>query len=225
MKSPSNPDPRGAALKEVEMRLDRLTVGRVHRRVVWAIGLGLFFDIYEIFLSGAIGVALKSQYSVDEETLKFFMASAFLGMFVGAALLTRLADVVGRKRAFVLTLVWFSVWSLIGAFATGPYLLVASRFLAGVGIGAEYPVADAYLSEVLPRSHLGRLAALGLYVLVPRRARPRVPCASSDRARRTWCRGVANPFGPGELRRSSGVYDAAQPSRVSTLASLCRPNA
>lgn len=159
MMSPSDPDRRGAALDEVEMRLDRLTVGRVHRRVVCAIGLGLFFDIYEIFLSGAIGVALKSEYAVDEETLKFFMASAFLGMFVGAALLTRLADIVGRKRAFVLTLVWFSVWSLIGAFASGPYLLVASRFLAGVGIGAEYPVADAYLSEVLPRSHLGRLAA------------------------------------------------------------------
>jgi putative MFS transporter len=159
MKSPSNPNPRGTALKEIGLRLDRLTVGRVHRRVVWSIGLGLFFDIYEIFLSGAIGVALKSEYALGGNTLKMLMASAFLGMFIGAALLSRLADVVGRKQAFLLTLTWFSAWSLIGAFSSGPYLLVASRFLAGIGIGAEYPVADAYLSEVLPRPHLGRLAA------------------------------------------------------------------
>jgi putative MFS transporter len=159
MNSLSNPNAQGVSLKEIESRLDRLTVGRVHHRVVWAIGIGLFFDIYEIFLSGAIGVAWKSEYALGGDKLKLFMASTFLGMFVGAALLTRLADVVGRRWTFLLTLTWFSAWSLIGAFSGGPYLLVASRFLAGIGIGAEYPVADAYLSEVLPRPHLGRLAA------------------------------------------------------------------
>jgi putative MFS transporter len=159
MKSLSNPNPQGITLKEIGLRLDSLTVGRVHRRVVWTIGLGLFFDIYEIFLSGTIGVALKSEWALDGNALKLLLASTFLGMFVGAAFLTRLADVIGRRPGFLLTLMWFSAWSFIGAFAHGPYMLVASRFLAGIGIGAEYPVADAYLSEVLPRAHLGRLAA------------------------------------------------------------------
>jgi putative MFS transporter len=146
-------------MMEIGRRLDCLAVNRVHRRIVWAIGLGLFFDIYEIFLSGAIGTALKTELALAANELKLVLASAFLGMFFGAAFLGRLADVVGRKRAFMFNLTWFSAWSLIAAFSPDPWFLVVARFLAGVGVGAEYPVADSYLSEVLPRSHLGRLAA------------------------------------------------------------------
>lgn len=159
MTTRSKSSPNDAIVREVGQQLDSMTVNAVHRRIVCAIGLGLFFDIYEIFLSGAIGTALKSEYGLGGSELKLVLASAFLGMFVGAALLSRFADVVGRKRAFMFTLVWFSAWSLIAAFSANPWFLIGARFLAGVGVGAEYPVADSYLSDVLPRSQLGRLAA------------------------------------------------------------------
>ena len=68
-------------------------------------------------------------------------------------------DRIGRRKAFLLNLVWFSVCSLLAAVAPTPALLVAARFLAGIGIGAEYPVADSYLSDVLPKAHRGRLSA------------------------------------------------------------------
>jgi MFS family permease len=80
-------------------------------------------------------------------------------MFIGAAAFGRIADRIGRRRAFLLNLVWFSVCSLLAALAPTPALLVAARFLAGIGIGAEYPVADSYLSDVLPKAHRGRLSA------------------------------------------------------------------
>lgn len=155
----SNSGSNDATVREVGRQLDSLAVNAVHRRIVCAVGLGLFFDIYEIFLSGAIGTALKSEYGLGGNQLKLVLASAFLGMFVGAALLSRLADVMGRKPAFIFTLVWFSAWSLIAAFSPNTWFLIVARFLAGVGVGAEYPVADSYLSDVLPRSQLGRLAA------------------------------------------------------------------
>ncbi len=155
----SNSGPHDVTMLEIGRRLDSLAVNRVHRRIVWAIGLGLFFDIYEIFLSGAIGTALKTELALGPNELKLVLASAFLGMFFGAAFLGRLADVIGRRRAFLFNLTWFSAWSLVAAFSPDPWFLVLARFLAGVGVGAEYPVADSYLSEVLPRSHLGRLAA------------------------------------------------------------------
>jgi MFS transporter, putative metabolite:H+ symporter len=144
---------------DIGSQLDALPVGRVHRRIVVAIGLGLFFEVYEIFLSSSIATALKTQYHMGGTTLALLMASSFLGMFIGAAAFGRIADKIGRRRAFVLNLVWFSVCSLLGAVAPTPALLVAARFLAGIGIGAEYPVADSYLSDVLPKAHRGRLAA------------------------------------------------------------------
>ena len=146
-------------LADIARRLDSIAVNRMHHRIAWAVGLGLFFDIYEIFLSGAIGTALKTEFAIGGNDLKLVLASAFLGMFFGAAFLSRLADVVGRKRAFMFNLMWFSAWSLIAAFSPDPWFLILARFLAGVGVGAEYPVADSYLSDVLPKRHLGRLAA------------------------------------------------------------------
>lgn len=140
-------------------QLDVLPVGRTHRKVVAAIGLGLFFEVYEIFLSGSIATALKTEYHLGGTALQLLMASSFVGMFIGAAAFGRIADRVGRRRAFLWNLVWFSVCSLLAAVAPTPALLVAARFLAGIGIGAEYPVADSYLSDVLPKAHRGRLAA------------------------------------------------------------------
>jgi len=150
---------RKVGLLDIGRRLDRLPVGRVHRKIVVAIGLGLFFEVYEIFLSSTIATALKTEYGFGGTALQLLMASSFVGMFIGAAAFGRIADKIGRRRAFLFNLVWFSVWSIIGAFAPSPMLLVAARFMAGIGVGAEYPVADSYLSDVLPKADRGRLAA------------------------------------------------------------------
>jgi putative MFS transporter len=150
---------RKVGLLDIGRRLDRLPVGRVHRKIVVAIGLGLFFEVYEIFLSSTIATALKTEYGFGGTALQLLMASSFVGMFIGAAAFGRIADKIGRRRAFLLNLVWFSAWSIIGAFAPSPMLLVGARFMAGIGVGAEYPVADSYLSDVLPKADRGRLAA------------------------------------------------------------------
>ena len=150
---------RRVGLHDIGRRLDHLQVGPVHRKVVVAIGLGLFFEVYEIFLSSTIATALKSEYGLGGTALQLLMASSFLGMFIGAAAFGRIADRIGRRRAFLINLLWFSVWSIIGAVAPNPWMLVGARFMAGIGVGAEYPVADSYLSDVLPKAHRGRLAA------------------------------------------------------------------
>lgn len=151
--------PRHSSPHHIGLRLDDLAVGPIHRKVVIAIGLGLFFEVYEIFLSSTIATALKTQYGLGGTALQVLMASSFIGMFIGAAAFGRIADRIGRRRAFLFNLVWFSVWSVVGAIAPNPMMLVAARFMAGIGVGAEYPVADAYLSDVLPKAHRGRLAA------------------------------------------------------------------
>jgi putative MFS transporter len=157
--APPSPTERQELLTDIGRRLDHLPIGPMHLKVVVAIGLGLFFEVYEIFLSSTIATALKTQYGLGGRALELLLASSFLGMFIGAAVFGRLADRIGRRRAFLLNLVWFSVWSVIAAFAPNPWFLVGTRFMAGVGVGAEYPVADSYLSDVLPASHRGRMAA------------------------------------------------------------------
>jgi putative MFS transporter len=80
-------------------------------------------------------------------------------MFLGALTLGRLADRLGRRRAFLLSLSVYSVFSVLAAFSVGPVMLVICRFLAGLGIGAEPPISDTYLGDLLPPKRRGRYIA------------------------------------------------------------------
>jgi putative MFS transporter len=128
--------------------MDDMPVGALHRFVVWVVGIGLFFDMYEIFLVSSIGSALQHDFGFNRQSadFKLLLASAFIGMFFGSLFLGSLADRIGRRKAFVFNLVWYSAFSLIGAFSVNADMLVLCRFLTGIGVGAIYPVADSYLS-------------------------------------------------------------------------------
>ncbi len=81
-------------------------------------------------------------------------------MFFGAAFVGAVADRVGRRPAFLLTLGIYSLFTLAGAFSPNAFFLIATRFLAGIGIGAQPALADAYLSEVIPARARGHMIAI-----------------------------------------------------------------
>ena len=143
----------------IAARLNRLPITRTHKLVVVIAGIGTFFDLFDIFLAGVLGTVLTDRFHLSRIALPSVLASGFLGMFIGALALGRLADRIGRRRAFLLNLGIYSVFTLLGAFATSAALLVVTRFLAGIGIGAEPPLVDSYLGEMLPARERGRLTA------------------------------------------------------------------
>ncbi|MDI5974357.1 MFS transporter [Streptomyces sp. SL13] len=147
------------AFAAIADRLDRMPITPMHRRLTAVIGVGLLFDTYENNLSGTISKVLQGDFSFGGTTLKLVIASAFLGQFVGAIVLGRLADRIGRRRAFLVNLALYSGFSLLGAFAPNAGWLIATRFLAGVGIGAEQTLSDCYLADVLPASQRGRFTS------------------------------------------------------------------
>jgi MFS transporter, putative metabolite:H+ symporter len=151
--APGRPGPTIAA------RMNRLPITRTHRMATVAVGLGLFFDFYEIFLTSVLSTVLVGEFHLSKAQLPAVLASAFIGMFLGAVLLGRLADRFGRRGAFLAGLGVYSLFSLLGAFSGGAWTLLTTRFLAGVGLGAEPALADAYLSDLLPARRRGRYIA------------------------------------------------------------------
>ncbi|MFF7635745.1 MFS transporter [Kitasatospora sp. NPDC008050] len=149
----------GPTPASIGARLDRMPIGPVHRRLTAVIGAGLLFDTFENNLSGTIGKVLQHKFAMDATTLKFVLASAFIGQFLGSLVVGRMADRFGRRRAFLLNLALYSGFSLVGAFSPNATWLIATRFIAGIGIGSEQALADCYLADVLPASRRGRFIA------------------------------------------------------------------
>ncbi|MFF3917269.1 MFS transporter [Streptomyces sp. NPDC001852] len=147
------------AAAPIGARLDRLPITALHRRLTAVVGVGLFFDTFENNLSGTIGKVLQSDFGFGATSLKLVLASAFLGQFIGSLTLGRIADRFGRRRAFQVNLAVYSVCSLLGALSPDAAWLIVTRFLAGLGIGAEQALSDCYLADVLPASKRGRFIA------------------------------------------------------------------
>jgi putative MFS transporter len=144
---------------EIAARLNRLPITGLHRFVVVVVGLATFFDLYDLFLASTVSTVLHNDFGASSAALKPLLASAFVGAFVGAITLGRLADRLGRRNAFLFTLSVYSVFTLIGAFSTNIWMLVICRFIAGIGIGGELPLADAYLADLLPARWRGAATA------------------------------------------------------------------
>jgi putative MFS transporter len=150
------PDP---AERSIAARLDRLPLTRWHWALIVVVGLGSFFDLYEVFLGGVLGAVLTDEWQLSTNEKSFVIASAFIGMFVGAIALGIAADRFGRRRMFLINLGLYSLFSLLTALAPDLGTFLVLRFLCGLALGAELTLVDTYLSEFLPRLGRGRYIA------------------------------------------------------------------
>jgi AAHS family benzoate transporter-like MFS transporter len=99
-----------------------------------------------------LGVVLPSlleepAWGLTPATASLVSTAGLLGVMAGALSAGPLADLVGRRRAMLATVVAFSVLTLLCAVATGPWTFGALRFLAGLGLGGVLPVALAMVNE------------------------------------------------------------------------------
>jgi MFS transporter, putative metabolite:H+ symporter len=139
--------------------LERLPVSRWHWRLVVLVGLGSFFDLYEVFLGGVLAPVLAKEFDLGSVGKAMVLAAGFAGMFVGANVLSIAADRLGRRRVFMFNLLLYSVFSLAAAFSPNIETFLALRFLAGIGLGAELVLVDTYLAEFMPSRVRGRMTA------------------------------------------------------------------
>jgi MFS transporter, putative metabolite:H+ symporter len=139
--------------------LEQLPVSRWHWRLVVLVGLGTFFDLYEVFLGGVLAPVLAKEFGLGTLGKSMVIAAGFAGMFVGANVLSVAADRLGRRRVFILNLAVYSLFSFAAAFSPNIETFLVLRFIAGIGLGAELVLVDTYLAEFTPAKARGRMTA------------------------------------------------------------------
>lgn len=124
-------------------------------------GLGYMFDAWDVALSGVvIPLLATSDWNLNALQLGIFGTIALIGMAIGAFSWGSITDLLGRKFSFSLTMLVFSVFSLLCAIAPNYTSLVIFRFIAGLGLGGCIPVDYSLVSEFMPKRKRGVLLSL-----------------------------------------------------------------
>src|SRR5690625_2814914 len=141
-------------------RLDGLPFTRKHRRLLLGSSVGWALDAMDVGLISFVMAALAVHWSLTPTELSWIGSIGFVGMAVGAALGGLLADKIGRRQVFAATLLVYGIATGAAALSTGIAMLIVLRFIVGLGLGAELPVASTLVSEFAPRSIRGRVVVI-----------------------------------------------------------------
>ncbi|HEU0079568.1 MAG TPA: MFS transporter, partial [Longimicrobiaceae bacterium] len=141
-------------------RLDRLPFTKLHRRILWVSGIGWAMDAMDVGLISFVMAALAQQWGLTGTSLAWIGSIGFVGMALGASLGGSLADRHGRRLVFAGTLLVYGLATGAAALSWSVGALLAFRFLIGLGLGAELPVASTLVSEFAPARIRGRLVVL-----------------------------------------------------------------
>lgn len=149
-------DQRSEAAIPLGKALDEAPMTRLHIRFWLLAGLGILLDGFDFFVIGVANPLIKKDFHVTSSQVGLVSAAAIVGAVFGASLLGPLGDKIGRSRIFKYDLYLFVVFSVACIFAWNVWALIAFRFMLGLAIGLDYPLASSYLAEVLPSAKRGR---------------------------------------------------------------------
>lgn len=141
-------------------RLDRLPVTGKHKKLLIGSGIGWALDAMDVGLISFIMAALAVHWGITPTESSWLASIGFIGMAIGATFGGLLADKFGRRHVFTLTLLVYGLATGASALATGLVMLLVLRFLIGLGLGAELPVASTLISEFSPVKVRGRMVVL-----------------------------------------------------------------
>src|SRR5271156_5303651 len=155
-----------AASANAGARLDRLPISSFYYRIFWLVGAGMFFDGYDLYIaSGVLAATIHTNFSTLQQNSQF-VSLTFLGMTIGALITGFVGDKFGRRFTYQINLLIFGLASLAAAFAPNMTVLIACRFVQGLGLGAEIVVGYSTLTEFVPPKTRGRWLSMMAFLTV-----------------------------------------------------------
>jgi putative MFS transporter len=155
----TRPTPTDVRLTRSE-RLDRLPFNGQHRRLLVGSGIGWALDAMDVGLISFVMAALAQQWALTPTELSWIGSIGFVGMAIGASVGGLLADRIGRRNVFAATLLIYGLATGAAGLSTGLAMLIVLRFVVGLGLGAELPVASTLVSEYAPTRIRGRVVVI-----------------------------------------------------------------
>lgn len=137
--------------------IDDAPLTSFHKKLTLYSSGGPFIDGYTIAMISFTYVTMGTAFPVTKSDKGLIAAAVLIGIFVGGLVFGWVTDKVGRHVMYIIDLLALAIFSILAFAATEVWHVVLLRFLIGVAIGADYPIATALLAEYLPSKYRGRM--------------------------------------------------------------------
>ncbi len=140
--------------------LERAPLSRFHYMLLIIGSLVYGFTAMNYLLLSPVLPAISKEWALDIPTQSLILSLTGIGMFIGALSCGVIADLIGRRRALLLTILLMTVFTGLCSVAWDFLSLSIFRFLAGIGLGGSLPQPGVYVSEYVPAKPRGRFLGL-----------------------------------------------------------------
>ena len=151
-----------AVKSEKRHYLDEACMCLEHYKFLILLALAYAFDQMDLFTFSFVAPALTKHWGVSMEWIGLVNSCSFVGMLFGCWFGGWLSDVIGRKKAFLFSVFFFSTFSILNGVAPNKELFLVFRTLTGFGILSMVVVAMVYITEILPAASRGKWQAISL---------------------------------------------------------------
>lgn len=142
-------------------RLERMPFSRVHRNFLLMVASGEFVESMMLLGNGAMLAIIATVLHLSPtESAYVVPISFFAGEFIGSIVIGYLADRYGRRAMFAFDLLIFAFGMIVAGFFSIPLVIAIFLFIAGIGVGGEFPLVDSYTTEMFPSHQRGRRMAM-----------------------------------------------------------------
>ncbi|GEO67267.1 MFS transporter [Levilactobacillus spicheri] len=129
-------------------------------RLLFIVGTAWLFDAMDVAMLSFIMPLLKTEWSLSPLQLGTVSAATSVGMIFGAVICGILADRFGRKHVLIYTLMLFSLGNLLLTVAPNVNVFILIRFITGIGLGGELPVAATVIADHYHGTQQSRMLVL-----------------------------------------------------------------
>ena len=145
---------------QIAARMERLPLSRWHNKMRLIVGSANFSDAFDALTVAYVLPALIPLWQLRPTEIGALISIGYAGQVIGGLLSGWLADKYGRVPVMVGNIVLFSLMSFACILAQNYATLFTLRFVQGIGLGGEVPIANTYVSEFAKSKGRGRFVLM-----------------------------------------------------------------